>query len=535
MFVEVAESVGLRFIHANGAVGQYQLPEIMGSGGAFVDVDQDGDLDIVVVQGAARVSGATSEPSLRLFRNDLQARDARTLHFTDATIDSGFTPGGHGMGLAIGDYDNDGYPDVYLTAVGANRLYHNMRSGRFEDVTGRSGAGLDDPRWSTSASFTDYDLDGDLDLYVANYVDFSPGDAKVCHNPAGVRDYCGPLQYRPVPDRLFRNDGSGGFSDVTIHAGIDAADGAGLGVVGTDLNGDHLPDFYVANDGTANQLWINRGDGRFEDQALISGVALTMDATPEGSMGIAPGDVDNDGDLDLFVTNITRETHAFYRNFGRGRFEDARGPLGLGTPTAPYTGFGTGWFDYDGDGWLDLFTANGAVTITEAVRGDTEPYRQRNQLFRNRAGVRLEDVTAAAGEALALIEVSRGASIGDVDNDGDLDILVTNNGGPVRLLRNDTPQATPSLLVQLIGRDDNRQGVGARVSLLGGARERWRHVHTDGSYLSGGDVRVHLPLDRAGPPLGIVVEWPRGRRERWDDVPNGGLLRLRQGSGTPLP
>jgi hypothetical protein len=439
------------------------------------------------------------------------------------------------MGVAIGDYDNDGDPDLYLTNFGANRLYRNDGDGRFVDVTSAAGPGLDDARWSTSASFSDYDADGDLDLFVANYVDFTVAGAKACHEPAGARDYCGPLQFRPVPDRLFRNNGSGTFTDVTESAGIAGANGAGLGVAAADFNQDGRPDFYVANDGMANNLWLNRGDGTFTDEALLSGTAFNADGRPEGSMGLAVGDPDNDGDDDIVVTNITRETHAFYRNLGQGRFEDVRVASGVGGATAPYTGFGIDWIDYDNDGRLDLFVANGAVTMVEALRDDSFPYRQPNQLLRNHSGGRFRDVSVEAGSALALAEVSRGAAFGDVDNDGDVDVLVTNNNGPVRLLLNETNARHHWLEVRLQGTVDNRQGLGARVGIRRtDGTIRWRRAHADGSYLSSSDPRVHFGLGPTPDIEGVVVHWPGGLREEWRVAGVDRIATLKQGSGRPV-
>ena len=440
------------------------------------------------------------------------------------------------MGAAVGDYDNDGDPDLYVTNYGPNQLYRNNGDGTFTDVTGAAGSGLDDARWSTSASFCDYDADGDLDLFVANYVDFTVAGAKVCHDPTGMRDYCGPLQFRPVPDRLFRNKGDGTFEDVSDGAGITKADGPGLGVVGADFSGDGLADFYVANDGMSNQLWLNRGDGTFAEGALIAGTALNANGIPEGSMGIAAGDPDNDGDLDLFVTNITRETHAFYRNLGRGHFEDARLRAGLGPATAPYTGFGTDWFDYDNDGLLDLFVANGAVTMIEALRGDPFPFRQKNQLLRNIGAARFSDVTREAGPAFEPLGVGRGAAFGDIDNDGDVDVLVTNNNGPVRLLLNEAASRNHWLQVRLQGVADNRQGIGARVGLRGAdGTTIWRRARTDGSYLSASDPRVHFGLGSDSGLQSVVVEWPRGSREVWTSVAPDRIVTLKQATGTRLP
>ena len=535
-FRDVTDVVALRFTHDSGAAGRFYLPEIMGAGAALLDYDNDGDLDVLLVQGhsllgrEASAAGATP----RLFRNEL--RETSRLRFTDVTAAAGFGVGDYGMGVAAGDYDGDGDVDVYLTNYGPNRLYRNDGRGRFVDVTRKSGGGLDDSRWSSSASFTDYDGDGDLDLFVANYVDFSIADNKVCSDPTGVRDYCGPRQFRAAPDRLFRND-RGIFTDVTETAGIVDAGGAGLGVVGADLDGDGRQDFYVANDGGANHFWRNRGDGRFQDAALLAGVALNADGLPEGSMGIAAGDADNDGDVDLFVTNITGESHAFYESLGSGNFEDRRTVTGLGPLTHPYTGFGTAWLDADNDGLLDLFVANGAVTIIEALRGARFPFRQKNRLLRN-AGGRFADVSASAGDVFGVPDVGRGTAVGDVDNDGDVDVLVTNNNGPARLVLNESPRAEAGLSVRLQGRADNTHGLGARVGLmLPGAGVVWRRVHTDGSYLSSSDPRAHFVLPARAAAVTLIVDWPGGMRERWKDMRQNAsrTITLRQGTGASVP
>jgi hypothetical protein len=535
-FRECAVELGLRFQHHNGAAGRYHLPEIMGAGGALFDYDSDGDLDVLVLQGRALDGRGSTRPQShghRLFRNDLSPSGAAsTLRFTDVTARAGFTTGDYGMGAAVGDYDNDGDSDLYVTNYGPNRLYRNNGDGSFTDVTRAAGDGLDDPRWSTSASFSDYDADGDLDLFVVNYVDFTVTGAKVCTDPSGVRDYCGPLQFRPVPDRLFRNNGNGTFVDVTESSGLAAADGSGLGVVGADFNADGRTDFYVANDGMSNQLWINRADGIFVDGGLMAGAALSGEGRPEGSMGVAVGDPDNDADLDIFVTNITRETHAFYRNLGRGHFEDARVTTGLASPTAPYTGFGTDYFDYDNDGWLDLFVANGAVTMIEALRGEPFPFRQRNQLLHNLGGGRFRDVTGQAGAAFEPSAVGRGAAFGDVDNDGDVDVLVTNNGGPLRLLLNDLGPRHHWLQVRLEGVQDNRQGLGARVGLRrADATTVWRRARTDGSYLSASDPRVHFGLGTSDEVAAVIVEWPNRSREVWPAQHVDRIVTLKQGTG----
>jgi hypothetical protein len=437
------------------------------------------------------------------------------------------------MGVAVGDYDNDGYLDLFVTSFGADHLFHNNGNGTFSDVTAQ--AGVSDPLWSTSAAFVDYDRDGDLDLFVANYLDFSVTSDKECRDPVGARDYCGPRAYRPVPDKLYRNDGNGHFTDVSEAAGITKADGAGLGVSTGDYDGDGWLDLYVANDATPNQLWINHRDGTFVDQGLLSGSALNAAGNPEGSMGIASGDFDVDGDEDLFVTNIIGETFALYVNDGKGNFDDARIRTGLAAPTAAYTGFGTDWFDYDNDGLLDLFVANGAVNVIESQRGQPVPFRMKDQLFHN-VGGRFQEASAEGGPAFAQPNVARGAAFGDIDNDGDVDVVVTRNNGPVMLLLNQAPHDAASnhwLQLRLEQPSGNRFALGAWVGVERGTKPTlWRRVRTDGSYLSASDVRLHFGLGGSPAVTGISVQWPDGQKEHWPAVDKvDRSIVLRRGSG----
>ncbi len=440
------------------------------------------------------------------------------------------------MGAATGDYDNDGDLDLLVTSFGPEALYRNNGNGTFTNVTQASGLG--DELWSSSAAFVDYDRDGDLDVFVANYLDFTVAGNKRCNDAVGARDYCSPRAYKPVPDRLYRNDGRGRFSDVSDAAGITKADGAGLGVSVGDYNGDGWLDLYVANDATPNQLWINQKNGTFVDDGLLSGTALNAAGNPEGSMGIASGDYDADGDEDLFVTNIVGETFVLYGNDGRASFDDIRARVGLAAPTAAFTGFGAGWIDYDNDGWLDLLVANGAVNVIEAQRGEKFPFRMRNQLFRNTGKGRFEDASKLGGPAFDRAEIGRGAAFGDVDNDGDVDVVTTNNIGPVRLLINQSltrGKATAAgnhwLQLQVRQPQGNRLGFGAWVGVeRAGQPTRWRRVGTDGSYLSASDSRVHVGLGAAATPVAVTVQWPDGVRERWTNVAVDRLVTLQRGS-----
>jgi enediyne biosynthesis protein E4 len=555
LFIESAESTGLKFTHVNGASGQYYMAEQMGAGVALFDYDNDGDLDVFLVQDGP-LDGTTtpraSGPSCRLFRNDLASGGGkRALRFTDVTERAGLALRNYGMGVAVADYDGDGDLDLFVTSFGPDTLFRNNGDGTFTDVTAQ--AGVSDPLWSTSAAFIDYDRDGDLDLFVANYLDFNLASNKVCHDAVGTRDYCSPRAYHPVPDKLYRNEGNGRFTDVTEASGISKADGAGLGVTTGDYDADGWPDLYVANDATPNQLWVNHHDGTFVDEGMLSGAALNAAGNPEGSMGIASGDFDRDGHEDLFVTNIIGETFALYVSDGKGNFEDARVKAGLAAPTAAFTGFGTDWVDYDNDGWLDLFIANGAVNIIPAQRGEPSPFRMRNQLFHNelgtnpgvrsrapasapgRAGTFFTETSALAGPAFERAEIARGAAFGDLDNDGDVDIVVTNNGGPVRLLLNQAHESGSRnhwLEIRAEDGPKNRFGFGAWIGVeRAGMPALWRRVRTDGSYLSANDVRVHVGLGAAPEVTAIVVQWLDGTRERWTDIKSDDVVTLRRGSG----
>ncbi|MFM8392809.1 MAG: CRTAC1 family protein [Acidobacteriota bacterium] len=541
LFEDVARSSGLDFYHATGATGDYYLPEIMGSGGVLFDYDNDGDLDVYLLQTrrlnekksltttpALRAQeGRTVRPGNRLFRNELAP--SGKLRFTDVTEASRTGRDEYAMGAATGDYDNDGDVDLYLTNLGSNALMRNNGDGTFSEVT--SLAGVDDPRWSTSAAFLDYDRDGDLDLYVCNYVDFTVQGNKQCLAPTGEADYCAPAAYRPVADRLFRNDGGGRFSDVSARAGIGALSGPALGVSCADFDGDGWIDIYVANDGAANHLWTNRRDGTFEESGLVSGAAYAADGMARAGMGVAVADIDRDNDFDILVTNLTRQGSTLYRNNGKGLFDDATIDFRLAQPTYMSTGFGVTWFDYDLDGWLDLFAANGAVTRLPALRSDPYPFHQRNQLFHHEAEGqtrRFREVSSEAGEALALSEVSRGVATGDIDNDGDPDLLITNNNGPVRLLLNRRGNRNHWLQLELNG----AQPLGAKVAIQVTKNDlRWHRIHTDGSYLSANDPRLLAGLAEVGKIDGVGVIWPDGRREWWPGLAIDRLHRLRAGAG----
>jgi hypothetical protein len=448
------------------------------------------------------------------------------LRFVDVTEEAGVGHIGYGMGVAVGDYDNDGWLDLYVTNFGHNVLYHNNGDGTFTDVTQQ--AGVDDPHWSTSAAWLDFDGDGYLDLFVCNYVDFTVEGNRRCFSPAGESDYCTPKAYRPVPSRLFRNLGNGRFEDVTEPSRINSSYGPALGVLCADFNGDGRTDICVANDTAANQLWLNQGDGTFRESALEAGVAYSADGLAKAGMGITLGDVENDGGEVLLVTNLTREGVTAFRGDARGQFDDVTAGLGLLQPTFGYTGFGAQWFDYDNDGRLDLFIANGGVTLSESDRGGVSRYAQRNQLFHNEGrGKRFREVAAFSAE-----EVGRAAAFGDIDNDGGIDIVVTNNNGPVRLLHNQVGKSRHWLTAKLESPKTNRFAIGARVAVLRHGQDAlWRRVHTDSSYLSSNDVRVHFGLGDKPDVEAVIVRWPNGSQERFEGIKSDRIVTLREGSG----
>ena len=543
-FVDRASTLGIDFTHFNGMSGALYLPEIMGSGAALFDFDRDGDLDLFVVQGAELAPDGEHPAPLfppakgtpvghRLFRNQLA--DSGRLAFTDISADSGIDTVDYGMGVAVGDIDNDGLPDLYVTTLGRNRLFHNLGNGRFEDIA--ATAGVDDPAWAVSAAFIDYDGDGWQDLYVGNYLEIDLAHYRDCRSPSSALDYCGPKLFPPVSDRLYRNLGNGRFEDVSRRSGIGRPQTPTLGVSVADFNGDQRPDLYIANDAKPNLLWLNQGDGHFIEDAMMAGAAVNIAGAAEGSMGVDAADVDGDGDPDLFMTHLNGETHTLYINDGQGWFEDRTQHFGLGASSKPYTGFGANWLDIDNDGWLDLFIANGEVNRVRALsdQGDPYPLHQPNQLLLNTGGQGFRDVSAKAGAVFALSEVSRGSSVGDIDNDGDSDILVSNNAGPLRLLLNQWPAAGHWLGLRLLNQHGG-DALGARVEVSTDhdhGRPHWRQSRAGGSYASASDPRVLIGLDAHDTPVDVRVHWPDGSVESWPTQPIDRYHTLTQGQGEP--
>ena len=540
IFTGVAEQTGIDFVHFNGMSGNYYYPEMIGPGGALFDYDNDGDLDVFLVQGSMLGPGKSLADALfpprpplpvksRLYRNDLKA-DANgrpTLGFTDATDQSRIDARGHGMGVAAGDFDNDGWVDLYITNFGPNQMWRNEGDGTFANVTEKTGT--DDQRWSISAAFLDFNRDGWLDLYVANYVNFSFTNVEKCVSHSGAVDYCGPLNFDPVPERLFRNRGDGTFEDVSATSRIASEYNGALGVSCADFNGDGWIDIYVANDGRVNHLWINQRDGTFRNEGMLAGTALNQHGMAESSMGVDAGDFDNDGDEDLFMTHLMGQTNTLYVNDGNGWFDDRSLETGLSAPSLPYTAFGTAFFDYDNDGWLDLLVGNGKVRTIEGLA--RVPLHQTNQLFRNLGNGKFEETTEQAA-IFKVSEVSRGAAFGDVDNDGDTDVLIANNNGPARLLINNVGSRNHWLGLRMTGEKGKRDIFGMRVAVFRpGAPTLWRRVRADGSYCSANDPRVLIGLGKSGAVSEVRAYWLSGRVEKWTGLQIDRYTTLREGTG----
>jgi hypothetical protein len=544
-FVDRAQATGLDFVHFNGMSGSFYQPEIMAPGVGLFDYDNDGDLDVYLVQGQMLGTGKTFSQAVlppkgplplrgRLYRSDLHigADGARTLRFTDVTDRSGLDARGYGMGVAAGDYTNDGCVDMYLTNFGPNQLFRNNCDGTFTDVSRTSGAA--DAGWSVPAAFVDFDRDGWLDLFVGHYLVYSVGRHINCFTESRLPDYCPPERYRPEPDRLYRNRQNGTFADVTASSGVARAFGPALGIATADFNGDRWIDIFVANDQQENQLWINQRDGTFKDMALLSGAALSATGSVNANMGVDAGDFDNDGDEDLFITELSGQGSTLYVNDGAGLFEEQSARTGIRLMTLPYTGFGAGWFDYDNDGWLDILSVNGLVTQNLDALGPDNPFplQQPNLLIRNLGMGKFEDVTHRAGAVFRLSEVSRGAAFGDIDNDGDVDVVVTNAAGQVRLLMNQVGSQQHWLGLRLVGTDGLRDMLGARVAVIRSEGPTlWRRARADGSYASANDPRVVVGLGRSTAVRAIQVIWPSGRVEEWSGVAVDRYTTLREGSG----
>ncbi len=538
-FVDATEAAGLDFVHIRGGTSPVVIYEEMGPGAALFDYDGDGDLDLYLVQAAWRRMPdpeGRPQPTNRLYRNEGPGVDG-VPQFTDVTEKAGVGDTGFGLGVATGDMDNDGDQDLYVTNYGDNVLYQNQGDGTFVDVT--TIAGVADPLMSHSAAFADVDGDGYLDLYVANYLDFESGPS-FC-DFEGTRYGCSDLKYSGLPNSLFLNQGPGKdgiprFREAAKERGVQDPDGRGLGVTLGDLDDDGDLDLYIANDGGSNRLLLNDGKGSFKDWTLISGTGYSEAGMGEAGMGTALGDFNNDGRLDIIVTNFAREFNALYRNDGGGIFTYASVMAQLHRSTYLPLGWGTRFFDADLDGDDDLFVANGHLYEQAPILNPQDSFRQTNQLFRNDGGGTFTDISAEAGPGLAVAHSSRGVALGDIDNDGDLDIYVANHHGRGQLLLNETQRdGRHSLRLLLTGGPSNRDAIGSRISIQAGGLTLVRQLTAGGSYLSQGDHRLLVGIGTARVAQ-VEVRWPSGAVQKFPDLPADTLVHLqedRTGKGSP--
>jgi hypothetical protein len=527
VFTDITQASGISFKHAFSPEKKYIL-ESMSGGVALFDYDNDGWLDIYFVNAPTVATAADT----RSARSELWGNNGDGT-FTDVTDKAGVGYPGWGMGVCTGDYNNDGWEDLYVTCFGANRLYRNNGDGTFTETAAK--AGVADPRWSTGAAFGDYNNDGLLDLFVANYVDLKLdalpefGKGKYCQFQ-GLAVQCGPQGLQGAGDTLFRNNGDGTFTDVSKLAGVADKEGLfGLGVAWCDFNEDGHIDLYVANDTGANYLYQNKGDGTFSEIGLMSGAALSEDGKGQASMGVAIGDYDHRGRWSIFVTNFSDEYNAFYRHEKGFTFTDVSYATQTGRASLPYVGWGCGFFDYDNDGWLDLLVVNGHVYPQLATAKLKIAYAQRKLFYRNNRNGAFAEIGAEAGPVMNEPAVSRGAAFGDLDNDGDIDVVINNLDGAPTLLRNDGGNRNNFLVVNLIGGKSNRSAFAAQVRVVAGDLVQIAERRSGGSYISQNDVRLHFGLEKRTKIDAVEVRWPSGVVEKFANIPINRLINVKEG------
>lgn len=522
-FTDITASSGINFRHVSSPEKKY-IVESMSGGVALLDYDNDGYLDIYLVNSlTVDMVKAKQKTRSLLYHNNGDGT------FIDVTDKAGVGDIGWGMGVAIGDYDNDGFDDIYVTCLGPNHLLRNTGKGTFTDVT--QSAGVADPRWSAGASFVDYDNDGKLDLFVSNYVDFDVsnlpefGKGRSCQFK-GIPVQCGPRGLKGAGDTLYHNNGDGTFTDVSKKAGVSDPDGYyGLGVICSDFDEDGLVDIFVANDSTPNFLYHNNGDGTFKEIGFASGTAVNENGSEQGSMGVTLGDYDHDQRLDLFITNFDDDYNTLYHNDGKGSYTDVSYAAKVAAVSLPYVGWGTKFFDYDNDGWVDLLVVNGHVYP------QLPTYRQRNFVHHNNQDGTFTEVGAQLGPPFAEKRTGRGAAFGDIDNDGDVDVVINNLDGPAQVLRNDGGNVNNSILIKTIGVKSNRDGVGARVKVVAGDLTQIDEVHSGDSYLSQSDLRLHFGVEKATKIDLVEVHWPSGAIDKVTGAGVNRILTVKEGQG----
>jgi hypothetical protein len=524
-FSDITGQAGITFKHVSSPEKRY-IVESMSGGVATFDYDNDGLLDIYFVNALTMdLLKSKGKSQSELYRNNGNGT------FTNVTAKAGVGDIGWGMGVCVGDYNNDGWGDLYVTCLGPDHLLKNNGNGTFTDVTAK--AGVSDPRWSTGAAFLDYDNDGHLDLFVSNYVDFDVNNLPSNERPClyrGIEVQCGPRGLRGAGDTLYRNNGDGTFTDVSLKAGVSDPNGYyGMGVVCSDFDFDGFVDIFVANDATPNFLYKNKGDGTFKDIGFISGAAVNANGSEQACMGVTVGDYDRDGKLDIFATNFAQEYNVLYRSQGSNMFSDVSYTAGF--PNQPNVSWGTKFFDYDNDGWLDLFVANGHVYPQVDKANLDAGYRQRKMLHRNNRNGTFSEVAAQSGEALLEKRVSRGAAFADIDNDGDVDIVVNDLDGAPSLLRNDGGNANSSVLIKTIGVRSNRDGVGARVRVVSGDLTQIDEVRSGASYISHNDLRLHFGLEKRAKIDLTEVRWPSGAVDKIEGVEANKIIVIKEGKG----
>jgi hypothetical protein len=517
--VDELEVSGIEFKHINGMTGNFYMPEIIGSGAAFFDYDNDGDMDLYLVQSGKLLESTNDGVNVgdKLYRNDTINQDKPV--FVEVTTQAKLESKGYGMGVATGDFNNDGYEDIFIANYKQNQIFMNQGDGTFS--VAENALPKKDNNWSIAASIVDFNKDGFLDIYVVNYVEYPIlKHVKQCRASDSSLDYCAPKGFKHFSDYLYKNNGDGTFVNVSFKAGLTNKHSAGLGVVAADFNNDNLLDYYVANDGVDNHLWLNQGEGKFEEMALLSGVAVNMSGEPEASMGVDAEDYDNDGDIDLFMTHLNKQTNTLYVNNGKGWFSDSTMAMKLGSSSFTSTGFGTVWFDMDNDGLLDIFSANGAVAKikSEIQLKESFPFKQSNQVWKNTGKDSYTEVSNQQGESFLRKDVSRGVALADIDNDGDLDIVVTNNNSIPQILINKNNTNNNWIGFRLYNTKLNRIDVGAVVTVSSELIKHQRRARTDGSFASSRDNRVLFGLGKHNKKIDVIVMWTDGTKTTYKQL-----------------